>query len=444
MNAASYILIVDDEIEFLHTIGKRLSLRNFHPFLASSGEEAIKIAKHHKLNMAIIDYSLPDINGIDLAIRLKEITPNLKITLLTGYAEQASQKGAALPIIDKGNLEELWQLIGHVVEPNKTLKPVTSSNKTAPTPSRISWIIGETQKIQKLKKNLNKIAILDCPILIVGETGTGKELIARTLHSLSFRKQNKFIAIHCSTFNPEILLKEIFGEEHEDLEGTTRKRIGLLEVAEGGTLFLDEIENAPLMIQSMILKFIEKKSFIPYGGNREVNVDVRIIAATNGNLLQKVKEGQFREDLYFRLNAVSLELPPLRERKDDIPLLAYYFLNKYAQEFGKNVNKISENVLTTFKNYDFPGNIRELEYAIERAVILTEDKEIKTKHLPSRFKYPQQDIPKHSLKTLDEIEKEYILKVLKFTKGSKNEAAKILGISRTSLWRKLKLYNLDQ
>ncbi|SDN95272.1 DNA-binding transcriptional response regulator, NtrC family, contains REC, AAA-type ATPase, and a Fis-type DNA-binding domains [Desulfonauticus submarinus] len=433
-----YVLIVDDEPDFLHTLGKRLSLRNFRPLLASSAAEAIEIAKHHPLNMAIVDYSLTDLNGVELAVKLKKLKPNLQVTLVTGYAKEASQKNETIPIIDKSNLDELWNIIGHFTPENKI------SPKSNPTASRIPWIIGETQKIQKLKKNLNKIAILDCPILIVGETGTGKELIARTLHSLSFRKQNKFIAIHCSTFNPEILLKEIFGEEHEDLEGTTRKRIGLLEVAEGGTLFLDEIENAPLMIQSMILKFIEKKSFIPYGGNREVKVDVRIIAATNGNLIQKVKEGQFREDLYFRLNAVSLELPPLRERKDDIPLLAYYFLNKYAQEFGKNVNKISEEVLNTFKNYDFPGNVRELEYAIERAVILAENEEITLTCLPSRFKNPSSPIKNHNLKTLDEIEKEYILKVLKFTKGSKNEAAKILGISRTSLWRKLKLYNLDQ
>jgi len=307
------------------------------------------------------------------------------------------------------------------------------------TNNSIPWIIGQTPKIQELKKKLNKIANLDCPVLLLGETGTGKELIARTIHDLSLRKKHRFLAVHCSNFQPEIFLKEIFGEEHEDLENKTRKRKGLLETARQGTLFLDEIEHLPFLLQGMLLKVIEKKAFIRYGGTAEVKADVRIIAATSPDLATKVNQNQFREDLYYRLNAISIEVPPLRERKEDIPLLAHYFLHKYNQEFKKKIKIISEEVLAIFQNYSFPGNVRELEYAIERAVLIAEGEIIEVKHLPPRF----QKANCQTLKTLAQVEKEYILKILSYTQGNKQQTAKILGISRTSLWRKLKEYNLN-
>ncbi|HCO12233.1 MAG TPA: sigma-54-dependent Fis family transcriptional regulator [Desulfonauticus sp.] len=435
------VLILDKDPYFLETLSKRLALRKFQPFSSQSFSSALSLLNSQQFVLLLLDTeflsSQDDFNSLQ---QIVVTHPYLKIALLTGKNKENFSNPLKLPTFPKEDLRDFWEFL-------RSFQPINIEEKSteAETPSsRIPWIIGETPQIQELKKKLNKIAVLDCPVLIIGETGTGKELIAKTIHRLSFRSKEKFIAIHCSTFNPEILFREIFGEEYQYSNQQTRKRKGLLEAVNNGTLFLHEIEESPLMIQSMLLKFIEHKIFIPYGGNEEIKADARIIAATNSNLQEKIKAGKFREDLYYRLNAVSLELPPLRKRKDDIPLLAYYFLNKYSKEFKKNITKISAQALYKLKEYDFPGNVRELEYLIERAVILAEGEEIDTIHFPSRFKSAMTSFRVDNFKPLAEIEKEYILRVLNYTKGNKVEAAKILGISRTSLWRKLKNYNLPE
>lgn len=431
------ILILESNHHFLDTLIKRLTLRNFNPIPLNSLSELPLLLKKHNCCLLLVDtIFLRYSNYLSLLEKTLRENSNLKLAFLEGEnKENLPQNFMNFPTFPKEDLREFWEYLRNF-QPIEIEEKIQEKNFPD---SRIPWIIGETPEIQRLKKNLNKIAILDCPVLILGETGTGKELIAKTIHRLSFRHKEKFIAIHCSTFNPEILYREIFGEEHQ-YNKNIRKRKGLIETVNGGTLFLHEIEESPLMIQSMLLKFIEHKTFIPYGGSEELKSDVRIIAATNKSLLEKIKQGKFREDLYYRLNAVSLEIPNLKERKDDIPLLAYYFLNKYSKEFKKNVSRISSRALNKLKEYDFPGNVRELEYLIERAVILSEGSEIDVIHFPSRLEKLNSSLTIDKFKPLAEIEKEYILKVLEYTQGNKIEAAKILGISRTSLWRKLKIY----
>ncbi|MDQ7033177.1 MAG: sigma-54 dependent transcriptional regulator [Desulfonauticus sp.] len=445
MHKVFKILIIHTDLKFFKNIAKRLNLEKSILWISSSYEETLQILSQQTLNLVILEDNIlrthqnliSQINQLQSDINIIYLLKDKSIQDKNLFSDDNEFNLNKLHIINNNDLTSLFEII------DKLKSSYLYNKYNNQNINNFPCIIGETNKIQKLKKNLSKIAILDCPILIIGETGTGKELTAKAIHNLSFRKNNKFIAINCNTFNPEILLKEIFGEEYEDIGTNKRKRKGLLEVVQGGTLFLEEIEHAPLMIQSMILKFIEKKTFIPYGGHEEIKVDVRIIAATNVDLTQQLNQGKFREDLYYRLNAVSLELPPLRERKEDIPLLAYYFLNKYSKEFNKNINKISPKVIEIFKNYPFPGNVRELEYAIERSVIIADQNEITIEHLPARFKKTNFNLKEIQLKTLAEMEMEYILQVLNYTKGNKNKTAKILGISRTSLWRKLKLYNLD-
>ena len=306
--------------------------------------------------------------------------------------------------------------------------------------SRGQKLIGETPEITELKKNIRKVASLDCTVLILGETGTGKELVARAIHMLSPRKERKFTAVNCGSFTEELLSNELFGHEKEAFTGALHRKRGVFEATSGGTILLDEIGDTPLSMQVKLLRVLEDKNIIRVGGTDEIPIDVRVLAATNQSLKKKIEDGEFREDLFYRLNAFILRIPPLRERKDDIPLLSSYFLDKYRKEFGKEIRGISDEVLSIFMQYAFPGNVRELENAIERAVIMCEGNALKKDHLPQRFFQAQQPVgrEKKDLVTLAELEKQYIIELLKATKGNKSEASRILGINRASLWRKVK------
>ena len=310
--------------------------------------------------------------------------------------------------------------------------------------SRTHRLIGATPSMLELKKDINKVASLDCTVLILGETGTGKELVARAIHNLSSRKENKFMAINCGSFSEELLSNELFGHEKEAFTGALTRKVGLFEASSGGTILLDEIGDTPMPMQVKLLRVLQEKNIIRMGGTEEVPVDVRVLAATNQSLKKKLENGDFRQDLYYRLNAFIIRIPPLRERREDIPLLSSYFLDKYRKEFGKNIKGISDEVLLLFMKYHFPGNVRELENAIERAVIVCEEDEIKRDHLPHQFKNikkPLSNPENEDFMTLAEFEKKYILEVLAGTKGNKSEAARILNINRASLWRKLKQFD---
>jgi transcriptional regulator with PAS, ATPase and Fis domain len=307
-------------------------------------------------------------------------------------------------------------------------------------------IVGATPAMLELKKSISKVAALDCAVLILGETGTGKKLVARAIHSLSSRREKKFMAINCGSFSEELLSNELFGREKEAFTGAFNRKIGLFEAASKGTILLDEIGDTPLTMQIKLLRVLQEKKIIRMGGTEEIPVDVRVLAATKQRLKEKLDDGDFRQDLYYRLNAFTLRIPPLRERREDIPLLSSYFLDKYRKEFRKDIRGISDGVLSHFMRYSFPGNVRELENAIEHAVILCEGNQLRPAHIPQRIIEMKQspERKKEDFITLAELEKRHILDVLKATKGKKNEAARILGINRASLWRKLKQFQEEE
>ncbi|WP_425266029.1 sigma-54 interaction domain-containing protein [Desulfohalovibrio reitneri] len=307
-------------------------------------------------------------------------------------------------------------------------------------------LLGETGPMQELRRMIAKVAALDCTVLIRGETGTGKELVARSIHQASKRSEARFLAINCGSFSQELLSNELFGHEKEAFTGADKVKEGMFEAAKGGTILLDEIGDTPQAMQTQLLRVLQEKSIIRVGGTHEVPVDVRVLAATNKTLRDEVASGKFREDLYYRLNAFILRIPPLRERQEDIPLLGRYFLDKYLREFDKKARGVSHGVWELLESYPFPGNVRELENIMERAVILCDGEEILPEHLPRRVREgrsgPEKEAPApeegDSLPTLAELEDEHIRRVMSHTDGNKMDAAKILGISRTSLWRKLK------
>ncbi|MBF0519762.1 MAG: sigma-54-dependent Fis family transcriptional regulator [Nitrospirae bacterium] len=307
-------------------------------------------------------------------------------------------------------------------------------------------IITQSKSIEELLNTAHRVSPTDCNVLIIGESGTGKELFARFIHKNSTRSAGPFVGLNCSTLTGELLANELFGHERGAFTGATAVKKGLMEIAEGGTLFLDEITEMPPVMQAKLLRAIQEKEILRIGGTEPVTINARFIAATNRDLADSIKSGDFRQDLYYRLNVVTLHLPPLSERKDDIPLLSYYFLKKYASMFKKDIREISQEALDILMDYDFPGNVRELENIIERGVIMTNGNILDEHHLP-------EDIRSLSIKTfrkkqgriltLEEQEMAYIKWVLRELNGNKTIAAEALGLDRVSLWRKLKKYELS-
>jgi DNA-binding NtrC family response regulator len=318
----------------------------------------------------------------------------------------------------------------------------------------VPQFVGQNPAVLKLKDNIAQVAQLDCNILIVGETGTGKELVARTIFELSPRANRRFLPINCGALTEELMLNELFGHEKDAYTGASKWRKGLLESADGGVVLLDEIGEMPMNMQVKLLRVLQEKKIMRVGGTKEIPVDVRILAATNRDLQDEIQKGRFRQDLYYRLNVVTLTIPPLRERKDDIPLIVRHFLAKYPAPEGR-IKSIEPRALAMLQDYDYPGNVRELENIIERTLALCGEPEIKAYHLPAEFGAPQHTLhiyssqSEKSAQTLEDNERDHIMAVLKSVDGNKTQAAKILEIDRVSLWRKLKKYeesgfNIDE
>ncbi|MBU0513635.1 MAG: sigma-54 dependent transcriptional regulator [Proteobacteria bacterium] len=476
------ILIVDDEERFLESISERMRLLGFEPLTATHGLEAIETAKNRDIDLAIVDLNMPDLDGLVIIAKLKEIHPDLRTVLLTAHGdEKVKQATEALnaAYFEKDDMSSLWGFIkkfrsksgmiiitppadvdesgGATPEGMFGIRPeeieLLAARQTLekrkrpldlPAPAIEYFqgprLIGETPPMQELKNSIAKVAVLDCTVLIQGETGTGKELVAKAIHNLSPRRGNRFLAINCGSFSQELLSNELFGHEKEAFTGAVRTKKGMFEASSGGTLLLDEVGDTPPPMQVQLLRVLQERTIIRVGGTEEIPVDGRVLAATNQSLKKKVEAGQFREDLYYRLNGFEIRIPPLRERRDDIPPLCSYFLDKYRREFDKEVEHVSDEVIEVFMSYPFPGNVRELANVIERAVILCEDRVIERQHLPGRFKeadhFPPQG--RQDLVTLAEMEERYIFEVLAACRGNKTRASEILGINRASLWRKLK------
>ncbi len=445
------ILIVDDEPIARENLEFILRKEGYETVAVDSGAAAFQELDKTEFDLVLTDLRMRQIDGMQVLERTRELYPDTEVIVITGYATVASaveamQKGAYHYLAKPYQNEEVRILVRKALEKRSLRLQVNELRRQVQSQKGVPLLIGKNAKIEALRDTIAQIAPTDCNVLILGETGTGKELVAKAIHHLSPRADKRFLAINCGAFTEELLANELFGHEKEAFTGARGVKKGLLEVAPGGTIFLDEIGDMPLSMQVKLLRVIQEKALIRVGGTHEIPVDIRILAATNKDLKEEVERGSFRRDLYYRLNVVTLEVPPLTARRDDIPLLTQHFLRKFAQAQNKAVDQVSREVMDVLMNYEFPGNVRELENIIERAVTLCTGPVIELKHLSpdlQKRQFQVQRRQRQELLTLEDNEREYIDWVLSQVKGNKTKAAEILGIDRVSLWRKLKRYEMN-
>ena len=441
------VLIVDDEYQLLEAFKKKLSKEGMEVFTASNGQEAIAILKQETLDIGLFDIKLPDTDGVELLEKLREIQPTAEVIMLTGYASvdtaiRSMKLGAYDYLTKPVKLSELHTVILKAYE-KKQLK-----DKTIVLEEQLQRVevhdkfIGESKEINAVKKAISLVGNSNVPVLILGETGTGKELVARAIHAQSSRAANPFVIINASNLQESILESELFGYKKGAFTGAQTDKVGLLQIANTGTFFVDEVADMGMPIQSKLLRVLETGAFRKLGDTKEITVDVRFIFATNKVIEEEVKANRFRKDLFYRLNTFVIQVPPLRDRKDDIPILTKYFLEKHARKGSrKAVSRQAMNLLVT---YHWPGNVRELANVIERAILISADRsEIIPDDLPQAIVLPsfaaeerKRSLSQDTLR-LDSMEKEHIEKVLEFAGGNKSKAARLLGISRKKLYQKI-------
>ncbi len=450
--SSAHILIVEDEQIARENLELALSRKGYSIQSAANGAEAISIMERNTFDLVISDLCMPQMDGMEVLKRAKELQPQVEVIVVTGYgtvdsAVEAMNRGAYSYISKPLQIKELLALSSKALEKSRMRQEIdTLRNQLEGRQGPL--IIGQSPAMQALKQDIAKVAAVDSTVLITGETGTGKELIAKAIHALSSRNKKRFLAVNCGAFNQDLLANELFGHEpgaYTGARNTSAK--GLMEVADGGTFLLDEIGDMELTMQVKLLRVLEERSLIRVGGTDEVPIDIRVLAATNKNLAVEVSQGTFRRDLFYRLNVITLHAPPLRERREDIGPLASFFLDKYIRLLGKNEKRIGDDCMDLLMNYEFPGNVRELENIIERAVVLSEGNMIGAQHLPPDIMVTEghvqhQSTPREMI-SLKENEKRHIAWVLEQCGGNRTCAAQVLDIDRATIWRKLKAYGMD-
>ncbi len=439
------ILVVDDEETQREMLGGFLKKEGYSLSLADSGEKALKFCQDKFFEVALIDLKMPGMDGIELLSKLKEINPEIQVIVMTAYASietavVAMKKGAFNYVNKPVDLEELRINIKKALENQKILTENKYLKEQLNEKYKDLKIIGESKAIKEVLSTVARVAKSDSTVLIRGESGTGKELVARAIHALSDRANQRFISLSCAAIPETLLESELFGYEKGAFTGATRRKEGRFELADSGTLFLDEIGDLFLETQIKLLRVIETQEFERLGGKETIKVDLRIISATHQDLEKKIKEKSFREDLYYRLNVISIFIPPLRERREDIIPLVNYFIQKSNQKGGKNIQGLTQEAKDILFSYPWPGNIRELENVIERATVLSRGEAIDKLDLAHLSFQRIDEIPTTLL--LKDLEKSHILKVLKKTGGNLSQAAELLGIHRNTLRLKMKEYQI--
>lgn len=446
------LLIVDDEEVALNNLEHVLRKEGYAVTASQSGPEALHLLEKREFDLVLTDLRMEMVDGMQILELTKELYPDTEVIMITGYATvdsaiEAMKAGAYHYIAKPYKLDEVRKVVKEAVEKRQLKRENFRLKEHLKFFHGEARLITDNRKMKKLLETAAQVATSDSNIVICGESGTGKELLAKFVHSTSNRRNGPLMSINCGAFQEELLANELFGHEKGAFTGATEKKKGLVEIADGGTLFLDEITEMTPTMQVKLLRVIQEKEVLRVGGTKPVKVDVRFIAATNRDLQEEVKEGHFRQDLFFRINVVSLLIPPLAERKDDLPLLILHFVKKYSTMINKNVVNVSPEVIDILSQYDFPGNVRELENIIERGVALTNKDTIEVMHLPEDLRgvvpHTFRKSSDGGIPTLVEQEKSYIEWVLKETDYNKTEAAKMLGIDRVSLWRKLKKFDLE-
>ncbi|MBS1841436.1 MAG: sigma-54-dependent Fis family transcriptional regulator [Acidobacteria bacterium] len=448
---AMNLLIVDDEETTRELCLAVAHQAGLNATAVASAEEALEVAELSAVDIVLTDLKLPKAGGLELLRTLRELHPQTAVIVLTQYgsidsAIEATKQGALDYVTKPFRIEELRTRLEKAIhevdlrQENRLLRDQLTNGQPG-----FGKLIGLSPKMQRVYKTIEKVSGHEYPVLILGESGTGKELVARSLHMLGSRKEGPFVPVDCSSLVPTLIESELFGYVKGAFTGAMQSKVGLLEAANGGTVFLDEIGDMPTDLQARLLRALQEKEIKPVGSTERRKINVRIIAATNRDLEAAIRAGTFRQDLYFRLNVVQVKLPPLRDRKTDIPLLVTSFLEKYSP-VDEPVRAISADTMQRLMAYDWPGNVRELENCIERAVAMSSGPMIHTADLPSNLQYstseraPQRD----ELLPLEELERRAILRTLRETNGDKLSAARMLGIGKTTLYRKLKQYKLER
>lgn len=440
------VLIVDDEGTTRDLCRDVVAESGLRTRTASNTEQALDILEQYPVDIVITDLRVPEMGGLELLKRIRESHPQTAVMVLTQYgtiegAVEATRLGAADYVTKPFHIPELRTKLDRVVrllEVDQENRVLREQLRTRPG---FAGLIGLSQKMQRVYRLIEKVSQHNYPVLILGESGTGKELVARSIHFSGQRRNRPFVPVDCSALVPTLIESELFGYIKGAFTGAVHSKQGLMEVAGNGTLFLDEIGDLPVDLQAKLLRALQEKEVRPVGSTDRVSIEMRVIAATNRDLDAAVRQGQFRQDLFFRLNVVQIKLPPLRERKGDIPLLVNSFLEKFSDENG-DTRKISEDAMARLIAYDWPGNVRELENAIERAIALGSGPILHAGDLPTNLQHGVSDrMPQNDeLLPLDELERRAIIRALKEAGGDKLAAARLLGIGKTTLYRKLKQY----
>jgi two-component system response regulator AtoC len=450
-DAKRHILVVDDEAAVRSGIAQVLSRPDQAVIAVADGAQALAQLARQPFDLVLLDIKLPDIDGVQLLKRLRQDFPETGVIMITGYptiqgAVECIRRGALDYLVKPFRINELEAVVQQAWD-----HLAQKGSRAAPEPEAdegpgLDFIIGESPAMKRLFNKIRRAAPSDSTVLLTGESGTGKELVARAIHLLSPRAEQEFVPVDCSALVESLLESELFGHVRGSFTGALQTKHGLFELANHGTFFFDEISNLSLNIQAKLLRVIQEREFMKVGSQKRIKLDIRIIASSNRDLLEAIKAGTFREDLYYRLSVIPIHLPPLRERAGDIPLLVEHFLRKYSQKGAREVTGISSRALKLLTDYSWPGNVRELEHTIERIVILEDGVTIQPEHLPSFISPRQgefQDFSDESF-SLEELEKRYIRSILQRTKGRRQEAARILGINRKTLSHKIDKYKLEE
>ncbi len=442
MNTKISILIVDDEESVRDSLFNWFVDDGYQVDCAENAKRALSILETKNFDIILADIKMPGMDGLEMHRRIRAINKDSIVIIMTAFAAvstavQALKDGAYDYITKPFDPDDLSHLIRNATSQISLKVENDALRNKIVSLENVEDLIGSSKAMIKVLKEVERVAQSNSPVIITGESGTGKELIARAIHSNSQRKFFPLVSLHCGSLTESLLESELFGHEKGAFTGAMYNRKGRFEMADGGTIFLDEIATISAKMQIELLRVLETKTFVRVGGNKEITSDFRVICATNRDLMKMVKNGTFREDLYYRLNVVNITLPSLRERIEDIPMLVDYFIKKYCTSMSRNIIKIDTAALKRLEQYDFPGNVRELENMIERAIVIGNEKEIRLKDLPF-----EKDIISSSIESLYDLEKKYILQILNKYDWNISRSAKALKVDRVTIYNKIKKYNL--
>ncbi|HEY3136286.1 MAG TPA: sigma-54 dependent transcriptional regulator [Blastocatellia bacterium] len=445
------ILVIDDEEQMLDSLRLNLQQTGYSVSTAASGEAGLALFDGGGFDLVLCDLQLPDMPGMEVLKKLKEMQPATEVIIISAYgsienAVEATKAGAFHFVEKPFEFDELQLLIDRALERQELIEESEGLRRTLRERTTYGNIIGRSKKMQDIFEMIEAVAKSDANILIVGESGTGKELIANAIHYNSHRSKKQFVKVNCSALPKELIESELFGHTKGAFTGAARDKEGLIASANGGSILLDEIAEMPLELQPKLLRALQERIYYRLGSEQPIEVDFRLICSTNRNPLEAVRAGQLREDLYYRVSTITIELPPLRERAEDIQLLADHFLKAFSEKYGKQMQGFSQSARAAMYNYNWPGNVRELESSIERAVLLSKGDQVDAGDfqfaaIESQVNHDNGFVAPANM-TLEDIEREVITQTLKRTKGNKQAAAKALGIYRPRLYSKIQKYNL--